>query len=121
MASNYKKGLLAEWLTAFILMLKGYRIKAHRYKTKSGEIDLIAAKGKTIIFIEVKWRKDFETGKESVTKLSQNRIIKAAKHYIAGQDNAHIVDGYRFDVVVWRSIFHFSHIVNAFWDENISL
>lgn len=126
MLTNYRRGLVAEWLSVFVLMLKGYRIIKHRYKTKFGEIDLIAAKKGTIVFIEVKWRQTMESGLEAINQKTQQRIINAAKHFMAkqhqmsksGAKNSAIVDGYRFDVVVWRSIFHFSHIKNAFWEQH---
>ncbi len=41
----YRRGHRSEWLAALALMLKGYRIVARRYRTKLGEIDLIARRG----------------------------------------------------------------------------
>jgi len=49
-------GILAEHLATLILRLKGYRILAHRFAIREGEIDLVARRGDTLAFIEVKVR-----------------------------------------------------------------
>ena len=51
-----RRGLFSEYLAAFSLMLRGYRILAMRYRAKAGEIDIIARKGDLVSFIEVKAR-----------------------------------------------------------------
>lgn len=55
---SYIFGLLAEYYVIFLLFFQGYRLIKHRYKTKLGEIDLILTKGKNLIAVEVKARKD---------------------------------------------------------------
>ena len=47
---------MAEWLAVAFLTLKGYRLLARRYGGKGGEIDLIARRGSSVIFVEVKAR-----------------------------------------------------------------
>lgn len=49
-------GRRAEWLAALLLSLKGYRILARNYVVRGGEIDLVARRGSTVIFVEVKAR-----------------------------------------------------------------
>ena len=49
-----RRGHVSEWIAAAYLFLKGYRILARRYRTKLGEIDIIARKGDLAVFIEVK-------------------------------------------------------------------
>ena len=50
----YRHGLRAEIAAASLLLAKGYRILARRYKTPLGEIDLVVRRGSTIAFVEVK-------------------------------------------------------------------
>jgi putative endonuclease len=52
----YRRGHRGEWLAALALMLKGCRIVARRYRTKLGEIDLIARRGDLALIVEVKVR-----------------------------------------------------------------
>jgi putative endonuclease len=53
-ARAQRTGLRAEALAALVLVLKGYRIVARRYAAAGGEIDLIARRGDTVAFVEVK-------------------------------------------------------------------
>ena len=53
-----RRGRRGETLAAWYLRLKGWRIVAQRVKTPRGEIDLIARRGRTLAFVEVKWRKN---------------------------------------------------------------
>ena len=52
----YRRGHRGEALAALFLQLKLYRIRDRRFKTALGEIDLIAEKGRTVVFVEVKQR-----------------------------------------------------------------
>ena len=52
--SSYKKGVNAEMAISNYLIRHGYKIIKHRYKTKYGEIDIIASKEKLLLFVEVK-------------------------------------------------------------------
>lgn len=52
------RGHAAERIAVLSLRLKGYRILARRFKTKVGEVDIIARRGCCIAFIEVKQRPD---------------------------------------------------------------
>jgi putative endonuclease len=55
-AEREARGGRGEWLAAWYLRLHGWRIVAQRVKTPRGEIDLIARRGGTLAFVEVKWR-----------------------------------------------------------------
>lgn len=97
----FKRGVLAEHQAAIMLMLKGFRIVARRYKTKSGEIDLIARRGRLILIVEVKARSTIAEAMEAVSPQSFNRIEAAADHWLARQaDHAHL--SLRFDIVAVR-------------------
>jgi len=66
-------------LAAWYLRLKGWRIVAQRVKTPRGEIDLVARRGRTVAFIEVKWRR---TEAELALALDQwrlRRVVAAAE------------------------------------------
>ena len=101
--TSYTKGVLAEYAAALFLLLKGYRLLEHRYKTPWGEIDLIAKRGKTLVLIEVKRRKSFFNGLEAITPHQQRRIENAGQAYLASSRLN--TKSLRLDVVVvtsWR-------------------
>jgi putative endonuclease len=54
--TSYSIGIITEFLTIVFLIFKGYRVLHWRYKTKLGEIDIIATKHNIIHIIEVKYR-----------------------------------------------------------------
>ena len=63
-----RQGLWAERLAEILLRLKGYRILDRRYRTKVGEIDLIARRGKRLAFVEVKRRKSQDEALDAITR-----------------------------------------------------
>lgn len=106
-------GLSAEAYAAWYLRLTGWRILKHRYKTKAGEIDLIAKRRKTVAFIEVKARKNRTTALEAVTPASQKRIARAARIFVTEHPKAGFFT-LRFDVIVIRPWALPERIANAF-------
>lgn len=100
-------GRRAEFLTANYLRLKGYYILETRFKTKSGEIDIIACKKDILVMVEVKARKDLQTAREAIGYKSQERIRRAA-HIFIGRKKAYQKMGLRFDAVFlignWRLV-----------------
>lgn len=102
-------GRLAEWFAAFALLLKGYRVIALRYKTRVGEIDLIARKGNLVAIVEVKARPTIREAVEAVTLSSRKRIDAAADLWLAKQRNYASLS-IRYDIVAvcpWRWPVHF--------------
>lgn len=79
----YRLGHYAEYMAIILLFIKGYTIKERRYRSPLGEIDIIAKKGKTTIFCEVKARKDYVTAAESLTEKQQARISRSAEYYMS--------------------------------------
>ena len=78
---------------------RGYAILARRYRTRHGEIDIVADDGGTIVFVEVKARETGECGSaaEAVTVRKQRRLASMAVDYLARN---HVTDKpCRFDVV----------------------
>lgn len=96
-------GRAAEYYAGLILRLKGYRILARRYVTPFGEIDFIAIKNGTVIFIEVKYRSDKNKLTDSLTPKGQSRITKAA-HYYMGRTSSVQNLGQRFDLIFTASL-----------------
>ena len=64
---------------------RGYAILARRYRTRHGEIDIVADDGGTIVFVEVKTRETAECGSaaEAVTIHKQRRLTAMAVDYLA--------------------------------------
>jgi len=105
------RGRRAEWLAALSLMLKGYAILKLRYKTPLGEIDLIARKGRTLVFVEVKARGTVDAAITSVTPKARERISRAAESW-QGKYPALADYETRFDVIAvrpWKWPTHFRH------------
>jgi len=97
----YKRGLHAETLAVLYLRLKCYHIVARRYKTRSGEIDIIARRGNVVAIVEVKARSQEQQAHEAITPTAQRRIEAAADLWLARQhDHAQLC--LRFDVIIIR-------------------
>jgi putative endonuclease len=95
----FRFGLSAESRAAALLIAKGYRILARRFRTPLGEIDIVARRRGALIFVEVKARDNFDTAAEAIGKRQQNRIIAAAQLWLAGHPEDAMRD-MRFDVVL---------------------
>ena len=82
--NNRHLGQIGENAAAEILREKGYKIMCMNYRCKYGEIDIIAAKGIMISFIEVKMRTQRDYGRpcEAVDRTKQQKIRRAAYCYL---------------------------------------
>lgn len=80
---TYERGIKSEKIAAMWLRLKGYKILEMRHKTLVGEIDIIARKKNTIVFVEVKARPTLAQAMESITLQMRQRIQMAAVHYMS--------------------------------------
>ena len=80
-----RRGHRGEWLAALALRLKGYRILARRYRTRLGEIDIIASNRQYLVFCEVNLRKsaDFAAAREFVDARKQQRLRTTALLYLS--------------------------------------
>ena len=112
--NTYKKGMACEMLARWWLRLKGYRILASRYKTPHGEVDIVACKRRTLVFVEVKARSMLADGLEAITPHARERIGRAALRFVQAHRKMENYD-LRFDAVVVRPRRLPYHIVNA-WD-----
>lgn len=79
----YGFGLLAERFAAVVLRLKGYRILAMRYQVKGGEIDIVALRGDTVAFVEVKVRPTLGEARTAISRTKRRRISLAARNWLA--------------------------------------
>jgi putative endonuclease len=81
------------------LRSKGYRVRERNFRTRTGEVDIIADHGEVLVFVEVKSRTSAEFGepRESVTPRKQQRILRAARGYLASREPRERMT--RFDVV----------------------
>ncbi|MEX0344829.1 MAG: YraN family protein [Rhizobiaceae bacterium] len=100
----FRKGHHGEWLAAVALVAKGYRIVARRYRTRLGEIDLIARRGNLVAVVEVKARPTLIEAMNAVTSSAERRIEAAADQWLSKQPD-HGRLSIRFDLVAvlpWR-------------------
>jgi putative endonuclease len=76
-------GLRAEGVAALLMRLKGYRVLARRFVVAGGEIDIVAQRGQTIAFIEVKARGDLDAAAGAILETKRRRISRAARVWLA--------------------------------------
>src|SRR5262245_58382067 len=75
----FRIGLSAESRAAALLIAKGFRILARRWKCPVGEIDIVARRRKLLVFVEVKAREQLDDAAWSVTPRQRIRIVAAAE------------------------------------------
>ncbi len=82
---NGKKG---ELIASKFLLQKGYEIEALNYRSRYGEIDIIASKDEYIVFVEVKTRSHnmMSFPYEAVTKSKQRKILMTANRYLSATE-----------------------------------
>ncbi|ESR25949.1 YraN family protein [Lutibaculum baratangense] len=106
-----RAGQLCETATVAYLLLKGFRPLGRRVKTPVGEIDIVARRGATVAFVEVKLRRNAPDFVLSAT--NRRRIAAAAKWWLAANPS-HAQYTLRFDVVIWHGPGWPRHIPAAF-------
>lgn len=79
----YAYGLRAETVATIWLRARLYRIIARNYRAQGGEIDIIAKRGRTIAFVEVKARGELESALIAITPQKQHRFSRAANRWLA--------------------------------------
>ena len=95
----FRIGLSAESRAAALLIAKGFRILARRWKSPVGEIDIVARRRRLLVFVEVKARENLDDAAWSVTPRQRARIIAAAEAWLAAYPDAAISD-MRFDAML---------------------
>lgn len=118
MSDLLQLGQRGEALAWNFLRKRGYSILEKNYRTRFGEVDIIAQKGGVLVFLEVKTRRDHQFGfpAESVDWRKQQKIIRVAEAYLQakGLENR----AARFDIlsITWdgKSEPGFSLLEDAF-------
>ena len=116
MGYNQELGKLGEESAVDYLISQGYEIITTNYRTRGGEIDIIATEGENIIFCEVKTRTSLSYGTPAVAvnRVKRNHIIRVAQCFLSSG----AWSGYcpRFDVIEIYHIrkAHINHMINAF-------
>ncbi|MBN1299604.1 MAG: YraN family protein [Melioribacteraceae bacterium] len=116
----YRKntGNEGENIAADLLKKKNYKIIKRNYRSGKGEVDIIAQDGDTLVFVEVKSRRNLEYGMPvyAVTKAKQMQLKKIAEAFIS-ENNIKDTDC-RIDVVTVlfrkNASPEIDHIINAF-------
>jgi putative endonuclease len=95
------RGEPAENLAAAFLESAGLKIIERNYRCRLGEIDLVAASGATLVFVEVRARHSeaFGGAAGSITAAKRKRVVAAARHYLLRHRTS---SACRFDVVLIR-------------------
>jgi putative endonuclease len=75
-------GRRAESWAALYLRLKGYRILARGYSVRGGEIDLIAQRGSSVVFVEVKYRPTLVEAMNAIDTWKGQRVSRAARVWL---------------------------------------
>jgi putative endonuclease len=98
--ARHALGLAGEDAACAELERRGYAILARRYRTRAGEVDLVARDGQTVVFVEVKTRatEAFGGGAAAVTWRKRQRLVRVAMEFLARSGLVHAPC--RFDVVV---------------------
>ena len=82
---SWREGHGAEWIAALWLMLKGYRILGFRLKTRAGEIDILARRGRVLAVVEVKRRATLEAAQAALTPQQTARLVSAVQQVAHGR------------------------------------
>ena len=110
---NKVEGNIGEVLSVNFLKKQGYKILSINFKTKFGEIDIIAQDKDTIVFVEVKRRETLKFGRpiEAIDYRKELKIKRVAEYYLKKTKIYEV--NVRFDVIeiLGKEI---SHIKNAF-------
>jgi putative endonuclease len=105
-----RRGRWAETKCVWWLRLKGYTVVARRYRSGMGEIDIVARRGRVLVFVEVKARPTFDQALQAIGRQQRTRIARAASLFIAAHP-AFASLTMRYDVMVvlpWRLPRHVS-------------
>ncbi|MCF6328378.1 MAG: YraN family protein [Henriciella sp.] len=106
------RGRRAETLAAWLLRLKGYKIRDMRKQTPHGEIDIIALKGTILAIVEVKQRPTLDQAQDALHNANLSRIEEAAYYYHDKRSRLENKD-IRFDAVYVMPGLRIKHIKDA--------
>jgi len=100
MTDNIESGRAAENRALAFLEFNGFTCIERNYTCRAGEIDLIVVDAATLVFVEVRYRKNqlHGTGAESVTRSKMVKIIRTARYFLLNHPRYEVLDQ-RFDVI----------------------
>lgn len=106
-------GANGEETAARFLISRGYAILDRNFRTRYGELDIVAQDGVQIVFVEVKTRKnaDFANAAEAVTPSKRRKLRHVALHWLTLRNSEAAA---RFDVIEVYKNGDINHITNAF-------
>ncbi|MCT2399593.1 YraN family protein [Novosphingobium mangrovi (ex Huang et al. 2023)] len=78
-AQSERNGRRGETMAALYLLLTGWRILARRVRSSRGEVDIVARRGQTLCFVEVKWRATQDALDTAITVPRLRRVAAAAE------------------------------------------
>ncbi|MFA5054997.1 MAG: YraN family protein [Dehalococcoidia bacterium] len=92
-------GAIAENIATDYLLKRGYKIRERNYRTRAGEIDIIAWKDGALVFIEVRAKtgKSFGSAEESITERKKKRLVALAEAYLS--DTGEQPEACRIDLI----------------------
>lgn len=93
------RGRIAETAAVLLLLAKGYRILARRWRAPGAEIDLIARRGGTLVFVEVKARARLAEAEIALSQAQRRRITRAAELFLARYPH-HAGGDMRYDMIL---------------------
>ncbi len=95
---QHQQGELGEQIAIEFLTMKGFKIEARNYRFRRNEIDLITRFQGTLVFVEVKLRRNDTFGHPEtfVSDAQADRIVRTAEHYL---QEVGWMDNIRFDIV----------------------
>ena len=111
-----RRGRVAEWLCLWHLRLRGWHILARGWRCPSGEIDIVARRGKVLAVIEVKSRRDLATAALALMPRQRRRIARAASAFLLVRPD--LADlALRFDVMLVEPLRPPRHLADAWREE----
>lgn len=121
MTTTREQGEVTENLACQYLEKKGLKLRERNYHCRFGEIDLIMQHNDSLVFVEVRYRRNihFGSGAESVTASKQSKLIKTASAYLQRHDKLAKYP-VRFDVISMTGPIETSntHNLDIDWIEN---
>jgi len=99
-----ESGRIGEDIACSLFKENSLRILDRNVRYRDGEIDLVALDGATLVFVEVKWRRNDERGTpaEAVTPRKRFRVVRAARRWLVENPARAGAREVRFDVVAIR-------------------
>ena len=106
-------GQFAELIARMWLRAHGWRILGHRVRTPMGELDIVARRGRQLVFVEVKQRRTLEEAALALLPQQQRRIGNAARCWLAQHPHLATLDA-RCDLIAVNRHGLLRHYRNAF-------